>query len=41
MNVLAPMSVDNVLNGIKEHNIMYLGVATDSSNYKSTKLFRF
>ena len=38
-NVLAPMSVDTVLNDIKQHNIMYLGVATDSSNHKSTKLF--
>ena len=33
------MSVDTVLNDIEEHNIMYLGVATDSSNHKSTKLF--
>ena len=33
------MSVDTVLNDIKEHNIMYLGVATDSSNHKSIKLF--
>ena len=33
------MSVDTILNDIKEYNIMYLGVATDSSNHKSTKLF--
>ena len=33
------MSVDTVLNDIKEHNIMYLRVATDNSNHKSTKLF--
>ena len=33
------MSVDTVLNDIKEYNIMYHRVATDSSNHKSTKLF--
>ena len=38
-NVLAPASVQCVLNGIQEHEIMYLGVSTDVSNHKSTKLF--
>ena len=38
-NVLSPMSVKYVLNDIQEHDIMYLGVATDSSNHQSTKLF--
>ena len=37
--VLAPMTVQYVLNTIQEHGIMYIGVATDSSSHKSTKLF--
>ena len=37
--VLSPMTVKYVLNDIQEHGIMYLGVATDSSNHQSTKLF--
>ena len=31
-------TVKYVLNDIQEHGIMYLGVATDSSNHQSTKL---
>ena len=38
-NVLAPASVQCVLNDIEKHEIMYLGVSTDGSNHKSTKLF--
>ena len=38
-NVLAPASVQCVLNDIEKHEIMYLGVPTDGSNHKSTKLF--
>ena len=38
-NVLAPASVQCVLNDIEKHEIMYLGVSTDLSNHKSTKLF--
>ena len=38
-NVLAPASVQCVLNDIEKHKIMYLGVSTDGSNHKSTKLF--
>ena len=38
-NVLAPASVQCLLNNIEEHEIMYLGVSTDGSNHKSTKLF--
>ena len=38
-NVLAPASVQCVLNDIEKHEIMYLGVFTDGSNHKSTKLF--
>ena len=38
-NVLAPASVQCVLNNIQEHEIKYLGVSTDSSNHKSTQLF--
>ena len=37
--VLAPMTVQRVLNNIQEHGIMYIAVATDSSSHKSTKLF--
>ena len=38
-NVLAPASVQCVLNDIEKHEIMYLRVSTDGSNHKSTKLF--
>ena len=38
-NVLAPASVQCVLNDIEKHEIMHLGVSTDGSNHKSTKLF--
>ena len=38
-NILAPMTVQYVLNDIRGHDILYLGVATDGSNHKSTKLF--
>ena len=38
-NILAPASVQCVLNDIEKHEIMYLGVSTDGSNHKSTKLF--
>ena len=37
-NVLSPMTVKYVLNDIHEHGIMYLGVATDSSNDQSTTI---
>ena len=40
-NLFSPMTVKYVLNDIQEHNIMYLGVATDSSNHQSTKLQTF
>ena len=33
------MTVKYVLNDTQEHGIMYLRVATDSSNHQSTKLF--
>ena len=33
------MTAKYVLNDIQEHGIMYLGVASDSSNHQSTKLF--
>ena len=35
-NILSPMNVKYVLNDIQEHGIMYLGIATDSSNHQST-----
>ena len=38
-NVISPMTVKYVLNDILEHGIMYLRVATDSSNHQSNKLF--
>ena len=38
-NVLAPASVQCVLNDIQEYEIMYLGVSTDGNNHKSIKLF--
>ena len=38
-NVLALASVQCVLNDIQEHEILYIGVPTDDSNHKSTKLF--
>lgn len=38
-NVIAPFSINSILNDIESGEIMYLGVATDGSNHKSTKLF--
>lgn len=38
-NVLAPFSIQSILEDLEEQSIMYLGVATDGSNHKSTKLF--
>ena len=38
-NILASASLQCVLNDIQEHEIMYLGVSTDGSNHKPTKLF--
>ena len=38
-NVLAPYCVENVLSELKDHNIEYIGVATDGGNHKPIKLF--
>ena len=38
-NVLAPYTVEDVLAERKEHDIRYVGVATDDSNHKAIKLF--
>ena len=37
--VIAPFLIKSILNDIESGEIMYLGVATDGSNHKSTKLF--
>ena len=36
---MAPYTVENVVAVLKEHNIRYIGVASDGSNHKSIKLF--
>ena len=38
-NVIAPFSITSILNNIESGEIMYLGVATDGSNHKSTTPF--
>ena len=38
-NVLSTMTIKYMLNDIQEHVMKYLGVATDSINYQSTKFF--